>query len=152
MNENKVNKWLDEIISKTINTRKPQFDAEKFKQKFPDELRLLQSRAFKQPQKLINWTIIFKNPISKLATAAVIILTVGLFVFFSEPKDKTTPPKVQNVEKSPVEMLTLRSLKIAYYNGGIEAVEAQCDNAIERLKPKSNQITVDQLFAEINGT
>ena len=67
-----------------------------------------------------------------------------------DKKAETT--EVTSMAQSPAEMLTLRSLKIAYYNGGIEAVEAQCDEAVERLKPKSNQITVNELLADINGT
>ena len=43
MNEQKNDKWLDELISRTINTEKPQFDAEKWKQKFPDEFQALQT-------------------------------------------------------------------------------------------------------------
>jgi hypothetical protein len=152
MSEQNNDKWLDEIISKTINSKKPQFDVEKFKQKFPDEMQILKSRATKQPQRSIFWKSIFKNPISWFATAAVIIFAIGLFVFHPKLENNTTPQKIQNVEKSPVEMLTLRSLKIAYYNGGIKAVETQCDNAIERLKPKPNKISVDELLAEINGT
>lgn len=151
MNE-KNDKWLDEIISRTINTRKPQFDAEKFKQKFPEEMRILKTRTPKQQQRIISLKSFFNDPISSFATAAVIIFTVGLFIFYPKPEDNTKPPKIQNVEMSPVEMLTLKSLKIAYYNGGIEAVETQCDEAIERLKPKSSKITINELLVEIEGT
>ena len=81
MSEQKDDKWLDEIISKTINTAKPQFDAEKFKQKFPDELAMLQSRAKKQTANISRWTNIFKSPIAKLAAAAVIIIAIMFGIF-----------------------------------------------------------------------
>ena len=98
------------------------------------------------------FTILLRKKITVGAVAAVIILAVGLFIFQPEPNSNFDIPKVTSVTQSPVEMLTLRSLKIAYYNGGIEAVETQCDNAIERLKTKSNQITMNELLADINGT
>ena len=149
MNE-KNDKWLDEIIFKTINTSKPQFDVEEFKQKFPDEMKILKLRA-SQKQRLSWWRTILSDPISSLATAAVIIIMIGIFVFFSQTNEISKPPVLKNVEKSPAEMLTLRSLNSAYYEGGIEAVESQCDTAIEHFKPESNKITINELIAEING-
>jgi hypothetical protein len=151
MSEEKNDKWLEKIISKTINSGKPQFDAEKFKQKFPDEFQVLQSRANK-PTIKPQGTFIFKNPVIKFATAAAIILALSLFMIRSGKDEKVKIPKITNVTQSPAEMLTLRSLKTAYYKGGIEAVEAQCDNAIEQLKQKTKKITTNELLADINGT
>ena len=37
MNKQKNEKRMDELISRTINTTKPQFDPEKWRQKYPDE-------------------------------------------------------------------------------------------------------------------
>jgi len=151
MSEKNNDKWFEEIISKTINSGKPLFDAEKFKQKFPDEFRELQSRANK-PAKNFQGTFILKNPVIKFAAAAIIILAVSLFMIRSGKDEKVDIPKVTNVTQSPAEMLTLRSLKTAYYKGGIEAVEAQCDKSIEQLKQKTNKITTNELLADINGT
>ena len=47
MKEQKDEKKLDELISRTINTEQPQFDAEMWKQKYPDEYQTLLSRAAK---------------------------------------------------------------------------------------------------------
>ena len=151
MSENNNDKWLDELISKTINTEKPQFDTEKFKQKFPDEFQTLKSRANK-PAKKPQGTLIFKSPVTKFAAAAAIILAVGLLIIGVDKNEKVEITKVTDVTQSPIEMLTLRSLKIAYYKGGIEAVETQCDNAIEKLGLGSKRITVQELLADINGT
>ena len=89
MNENN-DKWLEEIISKTINTNKPQFDAEKFKHKFPDELEMLRSRTSKK-QRLSWWRTILSDPVSSLASAAVIIFMIGLFVYFSQTNEIPMP-------------------------------------------------------------
>ena len=86
-----------------------------------------------------------------LAAAAVVIVAIGLFMINPAPDKKVEIAETANAKKSPAEMLTLRSLKIAYRNGGIEAVETQCDNAIEKLGPKSKIITAQELLIEING-
>ena len=54
MNEQRNEKKMDELISRTINTEKPQFDAEKWKQKYPDEYQALLSRAGKETSNAKN--------------------------------------------------------------------------------------------------
>ena len=151
MNEQKDDKWLDEIISRTINTGKPQFDAERWKQKFPDEFQVLLSRAIKIPAHSIKWSNLLKSPIVQFAAAAVIILAVGLFIILPGPEKKTDNAEVTGYSKSAAEMLTLRSLKIAYFNGGIEAVESQCDKAVEKITKKPEKITFQELLEDIDG-
>lgn len=87
----------------------------------------------------------------RIAAAAVVILAIGLFITRSRPDKEVEISRVTNATKSPAEMLTLRSLTIAYQKGGIEAVERQCDKAIEKLGPKSKNLNVQELFTEING-
>jgi len=149
MNE-KNDKWLDEIISKTINTQKPQFDAEEFKQKFSEEMGILQSRTSKQ-QKSNLWKSILSDPISSLATAAVIILMIGLFVYFSQTNEIAKPPVSKNVEKSPAEMLSTMSLIVTYRQGGIEAMEKQMDEAIQKLEPSTSNVTIEELLKGFNS-
>jgi len=150
MNEQKNDKWLDELISGSINTQRPEFDAEKWKHKYPEQFQVLQSRAAKASASFRRNGIL-KSPIVKFAAAAVIILTIGFFMTRSKPDKKIEITKVTNATKSPAEMLTLRSLTIAYRKGGIEAVGRQCDEAIEKLGPKSKNINIQELFMEING-
>jgi hypothetical protein len=147
----KDDKWLDELIGRTINTTKPEFDSEKWKQKYPDEFKTLQSRAAQQTAHSVRWISLLKNPIAKFAAAAVVILTIGFFVTRPAPDKKVEIVEVTNVAQSPAEMLTLKSLTIAYRNGGIEAVEKQCDKAIEKLGSKSKRIAVQELVADIDG-
>ncbi len=147
MNDNN-DKWLDDLLSKTVNTVKPQFDAEKFKQKFPDELQILQSRNSKQPQRLFSLRSIFNDPFSSFATAAVLILMVGIFVFFSVSKDDSIPHKKLISEKSHIELLTSTSLMNAYLEGGMEAVDEQNRKAAKMLNRKSEEITIHELLEE----
>lgn len=152
MSKHKDDKWLDELISRTINTEKPWFDAEKLKQKFPDEFQIFQSRATNPPARFVQWTNIFKGPIAKCAAAAVIVLAIGLLINRQGKNGKAEISEATNVAQSPANMLTLRSLRIAYRNGGIEAVETQCEKAMEGLGLQSEGVTVKELLADITAS
>jgi len=151
MNEQNDDKWLDDLISRNINTEKPQFDAEKWKQKYPDEFQALLSRTNKIPAHSFKRPALLKSPVVKFAAAAVIIIVIVFSMTRPAPDKKVDIVEVTYAKKSPAEMLTLRSLKIAYRNGGIEAVEIQCDNAVEKLRKKPERITFQELLEDIDG-
>jgi len=152
MKKREKEKKLDELISQTIDTEKPQFDAEKWKQKYPDEFQSLLSRAAKgdsvrRPNIL---KVILKNPFNKIAAAAVIILAVSFFSTHQDPGEQERP-KIVEVTKSPVEMVTAISLERAFRRGGIEAVEDQCRKAFKPLGLRPRSLSVEQILAEFNG-
>ena len=153
MNKKRNEKWLDELISRTINTTKPEFDVEKWKQKYPQEFQMLQSlsgqdSSRRQPS---VWRIVRQSPITKLAAAAVIIIAVGLFLVHRGPDEQIKPTEVAKVTKSPAEMMTMASLTFAYRRGGIEAVEEICDKAFKMVGPRPASLSVRQLLEELNG-
>ncbi len=153
MNKQGNEKRLDELISQTINTEKPRFDAEKWKQKYPKELQALLSRAAKgdsarQPNIL---KVILKSPLTKLAAAAVIIVTISFFISPQGPDEQADTTTVSKTTKSPVEMMTAMSLERAFQRGGIEAVEKQCKQAFKPIGPRPGSLSVEQILAEFNG-
>ena len=152
MSKKNSDKWLDDLISKTINTGKPEFDAEKWKKKYPEEFQTLRSRAVKASAHSIRWAGILKSPTVKLAAAAVIIVAIGFFVILISPDKKVENIDVAEFTKSPTDMQTILSLNIAYRQGGIEAVDIQCKKAIEMLGPRPAEITIQQILSEFNGT
>jgi len=154
MNKQRNEKRLDELISRTINTEKPQFDAEKWKQKYPEEYQMLISRTSKKASthRPNIWRITLRNPITKLAAAAVIIVSISFFIVHQRPSEQVDTTKVLKVTKSPVEMMTAMSLTIAYRKGGIEAVEKQYNEAFKLLGPRPGSLSAEQIFAEFNGT
>ena len=147
-------KWLDELISETINTEKPVFDAEKWKEKYAEEFEILRTRAEQSSASRPNiWRIVLQSRITRLAAAAaVIIVAIGVFVARMGPEQQLERPKISETAKSPAEMLTVASLNAAYRSGGIEEVEKQCERAMEALGPQPTKITVKELLAEFNGT
>jgi hypothetical protein len=150
MGTQKNNDRLDNLIFRTINTEKPQFDAEKWKQKYPDEYQTLISRgkttSSRQPNIL---RIIFSKSSAQVAAAAVILVAVSLLMVHQNPPIPQQPQQTVNVVKSPAEMLTARSLMTAYRHGGIEAIDSQCENAFEMLGQQRDTLNVKELFAEI---
>lgn len=153
MDQLKNEKWLDELISRTINTEKPQFDAKKWKQKYPDEFQTLLSRAAKgysarQPSIL---KVILKSPLTKLA-AAVTIVVISFFISHQGPSERANTTTVSKVPKSPVEMTTAVSLERAFRRGGIEAVEKQCEQALKLLGPRTASLSSQELLSEFNGS
>ena len=153
MNKQSKEKRLDELISQTINTEKPQFDPEKWRQKYPDEFQTLLWRAAKgdsalQPSIL---KVILKSPLTKLAAAAVIIVAIGFFIVHQQSSEQADTTTVSKVTKSPVEMVTAISLERAFRRGGIEAVEKQCEQAFKPIGPWPRSLSVEQILAEFNA-
>ncbi|HUS73385.1 MAG TPA: hypothetical protein VMY06_09995 [Sedimentisphaerales bacterium] len=155
MSRKKDEKRLDEVISRTINSGRPEFDAEKWKQKYPQEFQMLRSmskQASHTGQPSI-WRVVSQSPVTKLAAAAVIIVGIGLFTVLVHhgPSEKVDTTIVSEVAKSPVEMMTAMSLERAFQRGGIEAVEKQCEQAFKTCGLQPGNLSVDQILAEFNG-
>jgi hypothetical protein len=150
--ENEKKERLDELISRTVNTEEPQFNAEKWKQKYRDEYQSLLSRASEEAStdRLNIRRMIFRNPITKVAAAAVIIIAVSFFTARQVPTEQADTITVSKVTKSPVEMMTAISLERAFRRGGIEAVEKQCEQAFKPIGPWPRSLSVEQILAEFN--
>ena len=153
MNKQRNEKRLDELISRTINTEKPQFDPEKWKQKYPAEFQSLLSRKAKgdSARQLSILKVILKSPLTKL-TAAVIILAISMFIVYQGPSEQAETTTVSKVTKSPVEMMTALSLERAFRRGGIKAVENQCEQALKLLGPRTASLSSQELLSEFNGS
>ncbi len=153
MDKGKNEKHLDELISRAINTKEPQFDAEKWKQKYPEEYQaLLSLAAEKAPTHRPNiWKITLRNPIIRIAAAAMIIIAVTFFSI-RQDQDRQEGPGIRKATRSPAEMMTAMSLTIAYRKGGMEAVEEQYNKAYKQLGPRPKSLSVEQILSEFNGT
>ena len=87
---------------------------------------------------------------AKLAAAAVIFVAVSLLMVYLNPPVQQQPAKETiGAEKSPAEMLTVRSLMTAYRHGGIEAIDSQCEKAFEMSGQRRDTLNVKELFTEI---
>ena len=155
MSTKRDNDKIDDLIFGAINTEKPQFDAEKWRQKYPDEYQTLISRSDKSAssRKPNIWRVIFgKRETQFAAAAAVIIVAVALLAIHRNPNQQVDTVVVLDSIQSPAYMQSILSLNIAYRRGGIEAVDRQCQMAMVMLGPRPAEITIDQMLTEFNGT
>jgi len=150
MNEQKDEKWLDELISRSIDTSEPRFDAEQWKQKYPGEFQALVARGARRSQvgRFGLLSIVMRSQIAQVAAAAIVIIAVGLFIPHLERGGHQQDPS-QQWEKSPAEMVSAMSLRTAYNRGGMEALEEQCDRAARILG--QGALSMADLFEDLNG-
>jgi len=154
MNKQKDEKWLDELISRTINTTKPQFDPDRWKQKYPEEFETLKSHAGQRTS--IAQPSIWKNALQsrliRFAAAAVIIIAIGLFIVHRGPDEQVKPTDVAKVAKSAAEMMTVGSLNTVYRQGGFDAVQRHLEMISEMKGSRQRQsITLSDILVELNG-
>ena len=93
---------------------------------------------------------IVQSRITRIAAAAVIIVAIGFFVHRVLREQIDSEP-ISRPSKSPADMLTFVSLTMAYRQGGIEAVEKQCEQAVELLGPRIKELSIGGLLEELNS-
>ena len=95
--------------------------------------------------------IIILSRMIKLAAAALIIVAISFFIAHQGPSEQGRTTRVLEVAESPSEIMTMRSLTIAYRRGGIEGIENQCEKALKILGPQPASISLGDLFNGSNG-
>ena len=103
MNDQIDKNRLDELIARSINSELPQFDPASWEKKFPEESKMLKSRAAQPlaPRQNI-WRIIMKRRIFKLAVAAaiVVVAVITLRQFGSPFESDAWADVMENVRSS----------------------------------------------------
>jgi len=144
-----------EDIEKRIKNVNIVIDSESNKRVFSNILQAFEKSTAKDlaPTDQPNiWRMIFRNPLTKLAAAAVIILAVSFFIAPQGPDEQADTTTVSKATKSPVEMMTALSLERAFRRGGIKAVENQCEQALKLLGPRTASLSSQELLSEFNGS
>lgn len=142
------NDKLDKLISRTINTEKPQFDAEKWKQKYPAEYQTLISRREKKASSRQSsiWRVIFGKPAAQLAAAAAVIVVVGLLLSQDRKNTDTTISELPIIEQSPAKIVSMASMRMAYQRGGLDALDKQFRDTLDVLGPRSSSVSIQELL------
>jgi len=89
--------------------------------------------------------ITLSRMIKLTAAAAVIVVAISFFIAY------LGPGKQEQVVKSPAEMVTAMSFRMAYRRGGMEALEKQCDEAVKLLGPSRPSSSLADLVRDLNG-
>lgn len=144
----KDNDRLDDLIFRTINTEKLQFDAEKWKQKYPDEYRTLISRREKavSPQQPKIWRIIIGKPVVQLAAAAAVIVVVALLLSRGKQNPNTPAANPEHKAQSPAKIISIASMRMAYQQGGMDALDKQFRDTLDVLGPRSSSVSIQELL------
>jgi len=154
MSTQRGNDKLDKLISKTINTERPQFDVDKWKQKYPNEYQTLTSRREKvaSPHKLKIWKVIFGKPVVQLAAAAAVIVVVGLLLSRDRQKPDGPATNPELIAKSPAKIITMSSMRMAYQRGGLDALDKQFRDALDVLGPTSSSMSMQEILEGFNDS
>lgn len=82
------------------------------------------------------------------AAAAVIIVSISFYIAHQGPGEQNATICIIALEdlESPAEIMTMKSLKIAYRRDGIEGIENQCEKALKILGPQPASLSLADLF------
>jgi hypothetical protein len=150
MRTQRDNEKLDELICRTINTEKPQFDAEKWKQKYPDEYQTLISRKNKSASYKLNiWKVVFGKRAAQIAAAAVIVV-VGLLLSQDRQNPNGPASKPALIPQSPSKIVSMASMRMTYQKGGMDALDQQFRDALDILGPRSSSVSILELREGLN--
>ena len=90
--------------------------------------------------------ITLSRMIKLTAAAAVIIVSISFYIAHQGPGEQKDITIVAEIAESPAEIMTMKSLKIAYRRGGIEGIENQCEKALKILGPQPASLSLGELF------
>lgn len=143
-----------EDIEKRIKNVNIVIDAESNKRVFSNILQAFEKSKAKDlaPADQHNiWRMIFRNPLTKLAAAAVIIVAASLFLGRGRhiPSGPTAEPRL--IAQSTLKKMSLMSLRMAYQRGGFNALDQQFRDTLNALGPQSLSISMQDLLEGANG-
>jgi hypothetical protein len=146
MNE-RNEKWLDEQLKKTIDSGRVDFDSEKWKQQYSAEYQELVSRAGRSPnvQRFLRVSLLVR------IAAVVAVVVIVIFFAYRKPVERVAPLIADEYDRSPAKMLSVLSLSLAYRQGGLDAMDAQCKKAFELLGQKNTNVSIGELLNDKNG-
>jgi hypothetical protein len=139
-----------ENIEEFVKIRKPDVTTsrEMDKRTLDDSLAVMEQtiRAKSAEQKSSMARIItFGRMIKLTAAAAVIIAGISFLIAHQGPGEQNDIIIAEALD-SPAEIMTMKSLKIAFRRGGVEAIENQCDKALKILGPEPASLSTADLF------
>jgi hypothetical protein len=137
-----------ENIEEFVKIRKPnvttsgEMDKRTLDDSFAAMEQTMQAKSAPSTARIIT----LSRMIKLTAAAAVIIIGISIFIAHLGPGEQQDTTIIAKVTESPAEIMTMKSLKIAYYRGGIEGIENQCKEALKILGPQPASISMAELF------
>ena len=150
--QRKDEQWLDAELRRVINTTKPEFDAEMWKQKYAKEYETLEARGRSAVRVRIGAGRRVRLLGGGLAVAATILIAVAILFTQSPPREAPKPGIGTSASaSSPAKMVSMMSLARAYRQGGEDGLNQQLDAALSKLGPRPNGFSAVQVLSELEG-
>ncbi len=153
--QRKDEKWLDGELRRAINTTRPEFDADAWKQKHAKEYEALVARGqevSRRPEARGRVArAVWIGPVGRLAAAAVIVLAAVFFLSRKSDGPGMVGPGPQPADQPPAKMMTMMSLSTAFRRGGMEALEKQFETASGKLGPRPDGISMAELYRDLES-
>ncbi len=145
MNERKDERWLDRQLRRVVSDGKPVFDAESWKARHRKEYATLLARSRQSDRGRVR--LLSNRWMVRLAVAAVVFLAVGMLLFgrFARGPEKPAASS-RPVANSAAEMMSMMSLRLAYEQGGLAALDRQLQNTLDEFGPRSSSVSLQELF------
>jgi hypothetical protein len=139
-----------ENIEEFVKVRKPNVTTsrEMDKRTLGDSLAAMEQTIREQSadHKPSTARIITLSRVIKLTAAAAVIIAGISFYVHQGPGEQNDTTMVSKAIESPAEIMTMKSLKIAFRRGGIEGIENQCEKALKILGPQPASLSFAELF------
>ncbi|MEN6424908.1 MAG: hypothetical protein ABFE13_06075 [Phycisphaerales bacterium] len=148
MNDGKDERWLDEQIERAVNGSTPVFDAESWRKTHAGEYEILLARHDRSDGCGIR--SVWARRAAGLAIAAAVVMGVALFFVDGPGSEEPVAPTLP-VVRSAAEMMTMRSLRLAYEQGGEEALNRQLDMALDQLGPRLDGFSTLRVVRDLDG-
>jgi len=141
----------EENIEEFVKVRKPNVTTsrEMDKQTMDDSLAVMEQTMRAKATPITARVITLSRMIKLTAAAAVIIAGISFFIAQLGPGEQKDSITVVKTLESPSEIMTMKSLKIAYRRGGVEGIENQCEKALKILGPQPMSLSLGEL---LNGS
>ena len=82
--------------------------------------------------------------------AAVILIAVGLFTTIHTPKKSIDNTPTAALEQSS-KIFTVAHLNVVYNRAGIQGLNEYLEQTVSKTGPRPDKLTVEDMFAELNG-
>jgi hypothetical protein len=147
MSEERRQNRLDTELRRAINTTTPKFDAPAWQLKYRSEFDTLLARGSGKGR---EFRMLKLHPAFWLGIAAGIVI-VGYGLVCWTGFYRTKAPQAAAGVKSPAQIITVSSLSSAFSRGGMEALDKQLDEAIDRLGPRPMDVSMARLLTDLGS-
>lgn len=151
MSEHRDEKRLEDAVRQAINTSRPAFDAEAWKQKYAVEYQTLVSRSEGTTASGPGAGRTVRFVVRRLAVAAVILVGVAMLLPQLPGRNEPGPVVPRPAAAGPARMVSMMSLRAAYLKGGQEGLGVQLDKALKHLGPRPNGLSKRNLTEDLDG-